>query len=61
MEKKNNGFQVVPDKEQDKKRKIIRQSPKKQTFVTKSNIQKKARFDNRAFFMPKRRQRPCRI
>lgn len=52
---------VVPDKEQDKKRKIIRQSPKKQTFVTKSNIQKKARFDNRAFFMPKRRQQPCRI
>ena len=35
---------VVPDQEQDKKRKIIWQSPKKQTFVTKSNIQKKARF-----------------
>ena len=32
---------MVPDKEQDKKHKIIRQSPKKQVFVTKSNIQKK--------------------
>ncbi len=36
--------EVVPDKEQDKKRKIVRQLPKKQAYVIKLNVQKKARF-----------------
>ncbi|MDE6456592.1 MAG: hypothetical protein K2L38_11990, partial [Dysosmobacter sp.] len=51
---------VVPDREQDKKRKIIGQSPKKTSFCDKIEPSEKARLSNRAFFMSKRRQRPCR-
>ncbi len=31
---------VVPDKEQDRKRKMVRKSPKKQTHVTKLSMKK---------------------